>query len=209
MPFEQEHLANPFGMDETCTACPALVDTRSRIVHGYGDVAAEFIFVAEQPTAAADATGMPVDDTDRVREVLLSLDFLQPDRTDADGNPLLENAFLTHLTRCRHPDRAPTDDEIGNCDAFLSAELRMINPEIIVPIGDRPLTVLGEEHTTEDPAELSAETLHATPLRGRGFELVPLAGRENLTDEQVEAFVTKMRELMAGDYRQTKGRQGR
>lgn len=211
MTVAQDRMRNPFGMDEACPACAELVDARSRIVHGYGDVGAEFLFVAERPTAPADETGVPVDPdgTDPLAELLVRLGFLHPDERDADDNPVLTNAFITHLTRCRHPDRSPTDAEIANCEAFLSAEVRTINPEIMVPIGDRALTVLVEEHTTMDSAELSAASEHGTTLRGRGFELLPMVGRDELSPDRIDSFVDAMDGLMGQDYRQTKGRQGR
>ena len=46
-------------MDEECRNCPALCETRTQVVHGYGDVAADFLFVGERPTASADELGVP------------------------------------------------------------------------------------------------------------------------------------------------------
>jgi len=50
---------------------------------------------------------------------------------------------------------------------------------------------------------------HATRIRGRGFELVPMIDPREQTDEQTQAWLEAFAELMASDYRQTKGRQGR
>ena len=196
-------MVNPFGMDERCTNCPALVEERSHIVHGYGDVTAEFFFVLESPTPAADASGDPLHG--QLCDILDRLGFLQT----GEDPPRLENAFITHLTRCRHTARGPHDREIRTCDPFLTAELRSINPEIIVPIGERVLRVIAEEHTTTDPSSLDIRAVHAEPLRGRGFELVPMIELDSLTDEHVEDFVATMSETLGRDYRQTKGRQGR
>lgn len=46
-------------MDTDCTNCSGLCETREQVVHGYGDVGAEFLFVGEAPTAAAERTGVP------------------------------------------------------------------------------------------------------------------------------------------------------
>jgi len=43
----QDELSNPFSMDTECQNCPALADCREQVVHGYGDVGAEFVFVGE------------------------------------------------------------------------------------------------------------------------------------------------------------------
>jgi uracil-DNA glycosylase family 4 len=207
----QDTFRNPFGMDEGCTNCPALCETREQVVHGYGDVGAEFLFVGATPSAGADERGIAFaggDGEERLRYVLSELGFARsaPDAADLD----LQNAYLTYLTRCRHPDRGPTDEEIRNCDAFLTAELRMINPEIIVPIGQRVLEALAVEYTTRRPDSFDAAAEHATTIRGRGFELVPMRALDDQTDAQTEAFVDHVAsEVLGRDYRQTKGRRSR
>ncbi|MFC6769593.1 uracil-DNA glycosylase, partial [Natrinema soli] len=59
MDANQRSRANPYGMDEECRNCPALCETRTQVVHGYGDVGADFLFVGERPTAHADEAGVP------------------------------------------------------------------------------------------------------------------------------------------------------
>ncbi len=201
-------MRNPFGMDEDCQNCPALSNTRTNVVHGYGDVTAEFCFVSEQPTPTADETGTPFADDgedDTLLALLVRLGFHEPGELDADGAPVLDNAFVTHLTRCRHPARPPTDEEIVTCDPFLNAEIRMINPEIIVPIGARSLAEIATEYTTKPTDSFDVERDHATSIRGRGFELVPMVATEDLTDAQADDFVAALSSLLDGDYRQTKG----
>jgi uracil-DNA glycosylase len=85
----------------------------------------------------------------------------------------------------------------------------MINPEIIVPVGTRALRGVAAEHTTRDSTELDATEQHATTIRGRGFELVPMRALDDQTDGETEAFVEYFTESVLGrDYRQTKGRSG-
>lgn len=206
----QDDLANPFGMDEDCQHCPALCESRSTVVHGYGDATADFLFVGTAPTAGADRTGHPFTGDEAGETVLSILRRLGLCASPADASdPDLHNAYLTYLTRCHHPDRGPTDEEIRNCDPFLNSELRTINPEIIVPVGDRALSTLAVEYTTTDAEALSIEERHASSIRGRGFELVPMADPAALDEAGVQAFVEHFSELMAGDYRQTKGRRER
>jgi uracil-DNA glycosylase family 4 len=210
MDAEQEQVANPYGMDEDCRNCPALCETRTQVVHGYGDVSADFVFVGEAPTAGADRTGHPFtgDETGEALQSLLgALGFTESD-PDATA-PDIDNAYLTYLTRCRHPERAPTEDEVWNCDGFLTAEIRMINPEILVPVGQRALGTLAEEYTTTSVDDLDIEADHATTIRGRGFELVPMVDPAAQTDDQREAVERHLSELLGRDYRQTKGRRER
>jgi len=210
MDANQETRENPFGMDAECRNCPDLCATRERVVHGYGDVGADFLFVGEAPGAGADRTGVPFTGdaaSERFQDVLghLGLNNSLPD----SERPELENAFVTYLTRCRDPERAPTDEEVETCEPYLNAEIRMINPEILVPVGQRALAELGREYTTTPADELDVTEDHATTIRGRGFELVPMVHPAELTDEQQETFVEHFLSLMSGDYRQTKGRQER
>ncbi len=211
MDAHQDTLANPYDMDPDCTNCPKLCETRESVVHGYGDVGADFVFIGEMPGPGADAAGVPfVGDApgERLQSVLGELGFSRspPDAAEPD----LQNVYLTYLTRCRHPERPPTDAEVGNCDPYLTAEVRMINPEILVPVGQRPLEELALEYTTRSPESFDAEAEHATTIRGRGFEIVPMVGLDDQTDAQTEAFVEHVTESVFGrDYRQTKGRRGR
>jgi len=212
MDARQDDISNPFGMDEDCQNCPDLCETRSRVVHGYGDVGADFVIVGEEPTAAADGTGVPFAGDDvLVFDVLAACGFAEHEPTSDEFDPeepAVDNVFLTHLTRCRDPERPPTDEEVRNCDPYLSSELRMINPEIIVPVGQRTLESLAFEYTTESAEDLDVESQHATTIRGRGFELIPMKTPADQTTEDTEAFVSHLADVLGTDYRQTKGRRG-
>jgi uracil-DNA glycosylase family 4 len=209
----QHDPANPFGMDADCRNCPALADCRERVVHGYGDVGAEFVLVGEAPTAGAERTGVPFTGDERGRRVQRVLGELGFSRSPPDAaEPELRNCYLTYLTRCRHPERAASDEEVRNCEPFLNAELRMINPEIIVPVGGRALRELAVEYTTRAPESFSRDAgeEHATTVRGRGFELVPMVAPADLDADRTASFLEHLREsVLSRDYRQTKGRRSR
>ncbi|WP_123619339.1 uracil-DNA glycosylase family protein [Halorubrum sp. CSM-61] len=211
MDANQNELRNPFGMDTDCENCPELCEARDRVVHGYGDVGGEFLVVGTRPSAGAEANGVPFtggDAGERVQSIFADLGFVRsaPDATEPD----VQNVFFTNLTRCRHPEREPTDLEIETCEPFLNAEIRMINPQIIVPVGERPLRELAIEYTTRRPDSFDVDAEHATTIRGRGFELVPMKEPEEMTDAEADAFREHMREnVLSRDYRQTKGRQSR
>ncbi|PSQ43193.1 uracil-DNA glycosylase [Halobacteriales archaeon SW_7_68_16] len=191
-------------MDEDCRNCSELCATRKRVVHGYGDAGAEFVFVGDRPSERADATGRPFAGTG-LWSILEAIGFC-PDAGAEE--PILAGAYLTHLTRCR-ADRAPTDEEISNCDAFLTADLRTINPEIIVPVGERTLRTLAVEYTTRPADAFSLPADHAESIRGRGFELLPTVEPTAASDEQLAAFEAALDATLDRDFRQTKGRRGR
>ena len=207
MDARQDEMANPFGMDEDCTNCPELVETRSQIVHGYGDVGADFVVIGDQPSAAADETGVPfAGDQSLVWEILDRVGLVEGDPGAAE--PVPDDVYLTYVTRCRHPDRAATDEEVTACEAYRSSELRMVNPEIIVPVGQRAIEALAFQYTTKSEDDLDVDERHATTMRGRGFELVPMLDPSDQSPEETEAFVAHFADLLGTDYRQTKGRQG-
>jgi uracil-DNA glycosylase family 4 len=206
----QQDTANPFGMDEDCENCPGLCEPRTQVVHGYGDVGADFAFVGERPGPGADETGVPFAGDPDSEAFLSVLRRLGMCASPADSEePELHNAFLTYLTRCRHPERPPTDEEVATCEPYLNAEIRMINPEIIVPVGKRALAEVATEYTTTPAEEFDLAEDAGEAIRGRGFELVPMIPPGSATDEQTQAFVESFAELIASDYRQTKGRRSR
>jgi uracil-DNA glycosylase family 4 len=212
MDANQTARSNPYGMDETCEQCPSLCETRTQIVHGYGDVGAEFVVIGTAPDAAADQTGVPFggDSDASIIALLDDLGFLTADSPAGSGDgPPVENVYLTYLTRCRHPDRGPTDAEVRNCDGFLSAELRMINPEVLLPVGQRPLEALALEYTTRAPDSFDVDEEHATTIRGRGFELVPMVEPSRQSPAEQTAIREHLAALLDRDYRQTKGRRRR
>ncbi|MFB6243611.1 MAG: uracil-DNA glycosylase family protein [Halobaculum sp.] len=211
MDADQRELQNPFGMDADCQNCPALAECRERIVHGYGDVGGEFLVVGETPSAAAEENGVPFTGDAGGRRLQRLLGELGFSRSPPDADrPELQNVFLTYLTRCRHPERPATDEEVRSCEPFLNAEIRMINPQIILPVGQRALEALAVDYTTRAPESFDIETEHATTIRGRGFELIPMKRLPEQSDADTDALRDHLTEnVFTRDYRQTKGRRER
>jgi uracil-DNA glycosylase len=87
--------------------------------------------------------------------------------------------------------------------------VRMINPEILVPVGERALAELGAEYTTKPADGLDIAELHATTVRGRGFELVPMVHPSEQSEAQTDEWIEFFLDLQGQDYRQTKGRRER
>ncbi|MCT9096643.1 uracil-DNA glycosylase [Haloarchaeobius sp. HME9146] len=206
MDANQDDLANPFGMDENCENCD-LCGPRERVVHGYGDVGADFLFVGERPSADAEHAGVPFARDETFLSILRRLMLCRAD-SDPD-EPELANVFVTYLTRCRDPERAPTDEEIATCEPYLNAEIRMINPEVIVPVGERALAEIATEYTTTAAEKFDVYDDHGERFRGRGFELVPMIAPDEQDEDETQTFVEAFAKLMASDYRQTKGRRSR
>lgn len=206
MTADRPHPQNPYNMDEDCQHCPALLETRTQVVHGYGDVEADVVVLGTAPTAGADRTGVPFtgDATGEAIQALLGevgFSASSPESTQ----PELTNTYLTYVTRCFHPDRGTTDEEVRNCEGYRTAELRMINPELIVAVGQGALDALAFEYTTRSAEDLDVQSEHAQTIRGRGFEILPTIPPGEATDDEWLAFCEHFAGELDRDYRQTKG----
>ena len=118
------------GPDVTaCERCPALVESRSRIVNGVGPDDAALLFVGEAPGANEDAEGEPF--VGRSGSVL----------DDALRDAGLERADvrITNCVRCRPPEtRDPHVEELDNCADFLEREIEFVDPDLLVTLGKVP-----------------------------------------------------------------------
>lgn len=120
-------------MVEACTRCPALVDSRSRIVNGVGPADADLVIVGEAPGAREDEAGEPFVG----RSGRLLTDALE------DAGLPRKDVRITNCVRCRPPDnRNPHVDELENCRGWLEAELAQIDPSAILAVGKVPASHL-------------------------------------------------------------------
>ncbi|XVH30340.1 uracil-DNA glycosylase [Haloferacaceae archaeon DSL9] len=112
-----------------CARCPALVDSRSRIVNGVGPTDADLVFLGEGPGANEDEQGEPF--VGRSGSVL--------DDALRDAGVGRADVRITNCVRCRPPDnRDPTREELANCRGHLEAEFESLDPEVVVTLGKVP-----------------------------------------------------------------------
>ena len=132
-----------------CERCPALVDSRSRIVNGTGPTDAGLLFVGEAPGADEDRDGEPF--VGRSGDVL--------DEGLREAGLAREDVRVTNCVRCRPPEnRDPRGSERENCREHLHAELAAVDPELVVALGkvpaehllDREVAVTGEAGTVAE-----------------------------------------------------------
>jgi len=110
----------------TCTLCP-LHETRTNVVFGEGNTATDVMFVGEGPGEVEDNTGRPFVGPagQKLDEVLGSVGI---DRA---------SVFITNIVKCRPPgNRVPSKDEMECCFPYLEAQIALIQPSLIVTLGN-------------------------------------------------------------------------
>jgi len=108
-----------------CRRC-ALCETRTNAVVGRGDRNADILFIGEGPGESEDLEGLPfVGRAGKLLDLALK------------GLAYPENAYyIANVVKCRPPkNRAPMDEEAGQCLPFLRRQTRLITPKIIVCLG--------------------------------------------------------------------------
>jgi len=108
-----------------CTKC-ALHESRKKSVPGDGPATAEIMFIGEGPGFHENEQGHPF--------VGASGKFL--DQLLMQANVTRADVFVANVVKCRPPgNRDPLPDELATCDAYLEAQIKAINPSIIVTLG--------------------------------------------------------------------------
>jgi len=144
-----EHGGDGSALDEdlrvpSCERCPALVESRSRIVDGVGPTNADLLFVGEGPGATEDEEGEPF--VGRSGDVL--------DEALRDAGLARADVRITNCVRCRPPDnRDPTSEELSNCRGYLETEIERLDPELIVTLGKVP-----SEHLLDRSVAITSES---------------------------------------------------
>lgn len=110
---------------KACVAC-VLHQGRTNVVFGTGSRAAQLVFVGEAPGQDEDLQGEPF--VGRAGQLLNKI-------IGAMGLKR-EDVYICNTVKCRPPNnRTPLPDEIGACSAFLTEQLELISPRVIVALG--------------------------------------------------------------------------
>lgn len=110
-----------------CTRCP-LAAGRTHVVFGMGEPASRFVLVGEGPGAEEDRQGLPF--VGRSGQLLDRLLFEELGRTR-------EHCYIANVVKCRPPgNRDPEPDEIAACRPYLERQLELIDPLVVVTLGN-------------------------------------------------------------------------
>ncbi|MDQ3219979.1 MAG: uracil-DNA glycosylase [Acidobacteriota bacterium] len=120
-----------------CVRCP-LHQGRTQIVHTKGNFQADLMFVGEAPGADEDAKGEPF--VGRAGQLLTKI-------IESIGMRR-EDVVIGNINRCRPPsNRQPTLPEAETCRPFLLREIAVVQPKVIVVMGNTALHNLLETKT--------------------------------------------------------------
>ncbi len=142
----------------SCRRC-ALWENRTQVVFGEGRVPADLMFIGEAPGEVEDQTGRPF--VGPAGQLLTKI-------LESAGIPR-DEVYITNVVKCRPPgNRVPTKEEMAACWEWLSAQIGLVRPKIIVTLGNTPTHwLLGRNEGIND-------------LRGRffpwkgGIEIFPM-----------------------------------
>jgi uracil-DNA glycosylase family 4 len=111
----------------SCVACAELAATRTNVVVGTTPATgAAVLLVGEAPGATEDETGLPF-----VGRAGALLDELLGEV----GLPRASVA-VANVLKCRPPgNRAPSKVEAANCRRFLTAQIALVDPQVICALG--------------------------------------------------------------------------
>jgi uracil-DNA glycosylase family 4 len=117
-----------------CTRC-GLCEGRTQVVNTHGNRQARLMFIGEAPGADEDAQGRPF--VGRAGQLLTKI-------IEAIGLKR-ESVIIGNVNRCRPPgNRQPTLEEAAICRPFLFREIAVVQPEVIVVMGNTALRNLLE-----------------------------------------------------------------
>ncbi len=145
-----------------CTRC-RLHQGRTQLVFGVGNPKAELMFVGEAPGRDEDLKGEPF--VGRAGQLLTKIiQAMGLERSDV---------YIANVVKCRPPEnRNPAPDEIETCSPFLFEQIQLIQPKVIVGLGNFAVqTLLATEEKISS-------------LRGR-FHLWPNAIAQNKLNIQL------------------------
>jgi DNA polymerase len=110
-----------------CTRC-RLAETRTSVVFGTGDEKADLMFIGEGPGAEEDRQGLPF--VGRSGQLLDRLIEEELGITRA-------SCYIANVVKCRAPgNRDPLPDEIEACRPYLASQIELVDPRVIVTLGN-------------------------------------------------------------------------
>jgi uracil-DNA glycosylase len=117
-----DQIRRELGDCQRCKLCSG----RKNIVFGVGNPRAELVFVGEGPGEQEDLQGVPF--VGAAGELLTKMIGAMGFHRD--------EIYICNVVKCRPPgNRNPEPDEVRACEPFLRAQLKAVEPKVIVALG--------------------------------------------------------------------------
>ena len=180
-----------------CTRCPDLAANRSCIVHGYGAADARVMFVGEAPGyRGGDLTGVPFTrDRSGVRLQRMLIELGLSEETEPRLEQPRLRCFVTNVVRCNPPaNRTPTRAEVANCLPYLWQELALIQPRIIVPVGNVAARAIFPRLLDQPAPPITQAHAHVYARDGRW--VVPMRHPARISNADLARFGEVLEQLL-------------
>ncbi len=173
-----------------CTEC-SLAEGRTNVVFGAGSPDADVLIVGEGPGQKEDELGLPF--VGRSGQLL--------DKLLGEIDLAREDVYIANVVKCRPPrNRDPRPDEIDSCKGYLRRQIELIDPKVVLTLGNFSMKLL-----------LGTST-GITRMRGRAYEwwgrfLIPtfhpaaaLRGGDRVTND-IRDDLVMVRNVIDGNLR--------
>lgn len=111
---------------ENCKRC-LLSETRKLVVFGHGPVPCDLMLIGEAPGEQEDLSGLPF--VGKAGQLLTKI-------LESAGINRETDIYIANTVKCRPPDnRVPENEETLACAPFLEAQIKLVNPKIILLAG--------------------------------------------------------------------------
>ena len=116
-------------LEKKCTACVkcSLSSTRQNVVFGRGNPNAKLFVIGEGPGQQEDEQGLAfVGRAGKMLDIVFS-------SVGIDTN---KDCYISNIVKCRPPNnRKPLSKEVSECTPWLTEQIEMIKPKIVVLAG--------------------------------------------------------------------------
>lgn len=115
-----------------CALCPHLASSRTQTVFGVGNPEAELMFIGEAPGADEDRQGEPFVGRagQLLTKIIAAMGFIRDD------------VYIANVLKCRPNmppgapgNRPPTPKEMATCLPYLTEQIEIIGPNVLVALG--------------------------------------------------------------------------
>lgn len=144
-----------------CKRCE-LSKLRKNVVFGSGNLNSKILFIGEAPGRNEDEKGIPFcGKAGKILDQLLKSISLKR-----------ENVYITSLLKCKPPEnRKPKKEEIEKCRIYLEKQIEIINPEIIVCLGNFSLKFILKKFSIKE--DLNIGKIHGKIINVGNLKILP------------------------------------